>query len=136
MSTCFVDGTKRNDYHSRIVIEQSAMKPRSRLLIFVVSATLVFTGAAAADAHLYTLAIKDHHYQPDVLSIPAGSKVKIRVHNEDATPEEFESTDFNRELIVLPHGSVTVYVGPLRAGTYRFFGDFHPSTAQGRLIVR
>jgi len=112
------------------------MKPLSRLSLLAISATLAFAGAAAmADAPLFTLAIKDHHYRPDVLTIPAGTKVKIQVRNEDATPEEFESTDFNRELIVLPHGSITVYVGPLHAGTYRFFGDFHPSTAQGRLIV-
>ena len=112
------------------------MKPLSSVLLLVISATLMFAGAAAAaDAPLYTLAIKGHHYQPDVLTIPAGTKVKIRVQNEDATAEEFESTDFNRELIVLPHSSITVYVGPLHAGSYRFFGDFHPSTAQGRLIV-
>ena len=112
------------------------MKLLSSLSLLIMSAALVFTrDAVAADAPLYTLTIKDHHYQPDVLTIHAGTKVKIRVRNEDATPEEFESTDFNREIIVLPHGSITVYVGPLHAGTYRFFGDFHPNTAQGRLIV-
>ena len=112
------------------------MKPLAPLSLLAISATLAFAGAAATtDVPLYTLAIKDHHYQPDVLTIPARTKVRIQVRNEDATPEEFESTDFNRELIVLPHGSITVYVGPLHAGTYRFFGDFHRSTAQGRLIV-
>jgi hypothetical protein len=36
---------------------------------------------------------------------------------------------------VLPNSSITVYVGPLRAGNYGFFGDFHQATAKGRLIV-
>ena len=53
----------------------------------------------------------------------------------DATPEEFESTDFSREAVVLPNRSVIIYVGPLRAGTYAFFGDFHRNTAQGRLLA-
>jgi len=29
-----------------------------------------------------------------------------------------------------------IYVVPLRAGSYGFFGDFHRETAQGRLIVQ
>jgi hypothetical protein len=68
-------------------------------------------------------------------TLPADTKFKLRVTNEDATPEEFESTDFNRETVVLGKRSIIVYVGPLHAGTYGFFGDFHRDTAQGRLIV-
>ncbi len=83
----------------------------------------------------YQLVLKDHVYQPSELKVHSGTKFKITVHNEDATPEEFESTDFNREKIVPPHSSVTVYVGPLDAGSYGFFGDFHQDTAKGRLIV-
>ncbi|MBU6503109.1 MAG: cupredoxin domain-containing protein [Burkholderiales bacterium] len=91
--------------------------------------------AIANDLPEYTLVIKDHVYQPSELKVPAGTKFKLVVHNEDPTPEEFESTDFNREKIVLPNSSIIVYVGPLRAGTYGFFGDFHQATAKGRLIV-
>jgi hypothetical protein len=91
--------------------------------------------AAADDLPEYTLVIKNHVYQPSELRVPAGAKLKIIVRNEDATAEEFESTDFGREKIVPPNSSITVFVGPLKAGTYKFFGDFHQDTAQGRLIV-
>jgi len=91
--------------------------------------------AAAADLPEFSLVIKDHKYQPIELKVPANTKFKIRVTNEDDTPEEFESTDFNRETVVLPKHSIVVYVGPLHAGMYGFFGDFHRDTAQGRLIV-
>ena len=91
--------------------------------------------AAAAEMPEFVLVIKDHTYQPGELKVPADTKFKLRVTNEDATPEEFESTDFNRETVVLAKHSIVVYVGPLRAGTYGFFGDFHRDTAQGRLIV-
>jgi hypothetical protein len=91
--------------------------------------------AVASDLPEYTLVVKNHVYQPSELKVPADTKFKIIVRNEDATPEEFESTDFNREKIVLPNSSITVYVGPLRAGNYGFFGDFHQATAKGRLIV-
>jgi tetrahydromethanopterin S-methyltransferase subunit D len=97
---------------------------------------LALAGTAAADVMPeYTLVIKNHVYQPGVLHVPAGAKFKIIVRNEDATAEEFESTDFGREKIVPPNSSITVFVGPLRAGSYGFFGDFHQDTAQGRLIV-
>ena len=91
--------------------------------------------AAAAEMPEFALVIKDHIYQPSELKVPADTKFRLRVTNEDATPEEFESTDFNRETVVLAKHSIIVYVGPLHAGTYGFFGDFHRDTAQGRLIV-
>ncbi len=97
---------------------------------------LALAGTAIAnDLPEYTLVIKDHVYQPSELKVPAGTKFKLIVRNEDPTPEEFESTDFNREKIVPPNSSSIVYVGPLRAGNYGFFGDFHQATAKGRLIV-
>jgi len=92
-------------------------------------------GACAGDVPEFSLVIKNHAYQPGELKVPADKKFKIRISNEDATPEEFESTDFNRESIVLPGRSIVVFVGPLRAGTYGFFGDFHRETARGRIIV-
>jgi len=105
-------------------------------LLAAVPMLLALAGTAfAGDLPEYTLVIKNHVYQPDVLKVPADTKFRLIVHNQDATPEEFESTDFNREKIVLPNSSITVYVGPLRAGNYGFFGDFHQSTAKGRLIV-
>ncbi len=96
---------------------------------------LAASTAVARDLPEYKLVIKNHIYQPSELKVPAGVKFKLIVHNEDATPEEFESTDLNREKIVLPKSSSLVYLGPLRAGHYKFFGDFHQDTAQGRLIV-
>lgn len=106
------------------------------LFLVLAPMLLALAGTAAAnDLPEYTLVIKNHVYQPSELKVPAGTKFRLIVNNQDATPEEFESTDFNREKIVLPNSSITVYVGPLRAGNYGFFGDFHQSTAQGRLIV-
>jgi|SRR5271165_2876210 len=91
--------------------------------------------ARSADMPEFTLVIKDHAYHPSELKVPANTKFKLLVTNQDDTAEEFESTDFSRELVVMPKRTITVYIGPLHAGTYGFFGDFHRGTAQGRLIV-
>lgn len=91
--------------------------------------------AAAAESQDYTLVLQNHRYQPNELHIPADTRVKLEVINKDPSPEEFESNDFPAEKIVMPKSSITLFVGPLKAGRYHFFGDFHQPTAQGTLIV-
>lgn len=83
----------------------------------------------------YVISIKDHRFEPEEIVIPAGTKVKLRVHNQDATPEEFESYELHREKVIAGGSSAVIFVGPLKPGTYPFFGEFNPDTAQGRLRV-
>ncbi|MCB0352544.1 MAG: cupredoxin domain-containing protein [Bdellovibrionales bacterium] len=92
--------------------------------------------ASAADTPVLELKIKDHQFEPAQLEVPADTKVKLIVHNHDATPEEFESYDLNREKIVSGNGKITLFIGPLQPGTYKFFGEFHEDTAQGSIVVR
>ncbi len=101
------------------------------LLAFLVSAPSM----AVEEAPTYTLVLKNHRYAPDMLKIPADTRVKVDVVNQDATPEEFESNDFPVEKIVLGNSRISVNVGPLKAGRYAFYGDFHQSTARGTLVV-
>jgi hypothetical protein len=105
-----------------------------RLIVLVV----LMTSAAAAQALEYEakLAIRDHKFDPVELSVPANTKIKLLVENQDATPEEFESGDLNREKVVVGKGTITVLLGPLDVGKYHFFGDFHQETAQGDLVVK
>jgi plastocyanin len=103
------------------------------LLLFAFLGT---SGAELADDPQFTLVIKDHKFSPTELQVPAGAKVRLVVRNDDATPEEFESRELHREKVVPPGQQIIVIVGPLDAGTYRFFGDFHKDTAQGKLIAK
>lgn len=82
------------------------------------------------------LAIRNHRFVPAELAVPANTKIKLIVVNEDPTPEEFESHELNREKVVTGRGTIPVYVGPLKPGRYPFFGDFHSDTAQGALIAK
>ncbi|MDX1805032.1 MAG: cupredoxin domain-containing protein [Alcanivorax sp.] len=84
----------------------------------------------------FTLVIKNHQFQPAVLEIPAGERVRLTVRNQDATPEEFESYSLNREKVIAGNSTGVVFVGPLDAGEYDFFGDFNPDTAKGKLIAK
>jgi len=110
------------------------MVKRREFLAAAVFLGLLFPGAARADD--YVLTIKNHHFSPPVLNIPANQKVKITVRNDDATDEEFESYELNREKVVSGNSQITVFVGPLDPGTYPYFGDFHKDLANGQLIAK
>lgn len=102
----------------------------------LLTATLLVASAALAETPEYKITIKDHKFSPDVVEIPADTKVKLVVKNEDKTPEEFESHDFNREKVIPGGATASIYVGPLKTGEYKFFGEFNEATAQGKLIVK
>jgi len=109
---------------------------RTAVLLVVLGLAVLGAGSAQAADFEAKLAIRDHKFDPPQLDVPAGAKVKLTVENQDATPEEFESTDLNREKIVVGKGTIVVFLGPLDAGKYHFFGDFHQETAQGDLIAK
>ena len=90
--------------------------------------------AWAADIEI-ALAIRDHRFEPAEIRVPAGQKVKLVVHNQDATPEEFESHALNREKLIAPGAKASIFVGPLTAGRYAFVGEFHDKTARGAIVA-
>jgi hypothetical protein len=109
---------------------------RTAVIFLTFITFVVAAGLAWADDPQFTLTIKEHRFAPAELQIPAGVKVKLMIKNEDSTPEEFESRELHREKVVPPGQQILVIVGPLDAGTYPFFGDFHKDTAQGKLIAK
>ncbi|MFZ1244854.1 MAG: cupredoxin domain-containing protein [Azonexus sp.] len=88
----------------------------------------------AADSEVMVV-IRDHKFEPAEVRVPSGQKVKLVVHNQDATPEEFESHELNREKIIAPGTKVNIYIGPLKPGRYPFFGEFNEKTARGTVIA-
>ena len=106
----------------------------SRLVVLLLAACMSF--ACVAGVPEVRVVIQGHRFVPAEIAIPANTKVKLLVVNQDATPEEFESHELNREKVVMGNATTPVFVGPLKPGRYPFFGDFHADTAQGALIVR
>jgi plastocyanin len=105
------------------------------MLALACSLLLAGAGVAQAQDAEARLVIREHKFEPAELKVPANKKVKLVIENQDATAEEFESYELNREKVVPPKGQVTVFVGPLKPGRYPFFGDFHKETAKGVLIA-
>ena len=110
------------------------MKTSPIFLAILLTALLRMPAALAADE--FTLVIQNHQFQPVELRIPAGKKVQLMIENRDSTPEEFESYELNREKIIAGSSKATVFIGPLDAGRYPFFGDFNQKTAKGVIIAK
>jgi plastocyanin len=112
--------------------------PTRRLVPLLAAAAsalaLVGVPAQAADAEVQ-LVIKNHRFEPAELRVPVGQRVKLVVHNQDKTPEEFESHSLNREKVVPAGAKATIFIGPLKAGRYDFVGEYHEATAKGVVIA-
>ena len=92
------------------------------------------TAALAAEPEAL-LTIKNHRFEPAEIKVPAGQRIKLTVHNQDPTPEEFESHKLNREKIVPPGAKVVIFIGPLKPGKYEFFGEYNEATAKGAVVA-
>jgi plastocyanin len=108
---------------------------RAGLALLLAVLPLITATPAHADEPEIALVIKNHRFEPAELKVPAGQKVKLVIHNQDASAEEFESATLRREKLVPAGQKVVVYIGPLKAGSYPFIGEFNQATAQGRVVA-
>ena len=110
------------------------LSPVLKLAGALIAASLVAAPALSAEPELL-LVLKNHRFEPAVVRVPAGQRVKLVVHNQDSTAEEFESHDLNREKIIPPGAKATLFVGPLKPGRYTFTGEYNEATAKGVVIA-
>jgi len=104
-----------------------------RILFIIYLITVVVSASAAPTVDI---AIRNHLFYPSKVDIPADTKIKLLIDNQDPTAEEFESYELNREKVIPGHSKGVIFIGPLPAGEYPFFGEFFPKTAQGTVIVK
>ena len=96
----------------------------------------VLQAANAAELPVYKLIIQDGRFHPETLEVKAGERFKIIITNKGPGAEEFESAELRKEKVLAPGVTSFLVFAPLKPGTYRFFGEFHPTTAQGRIVAK
>lgn len=107
-----------------------------RGLLTALALVLPLQTVFAADEVTVQLRAHDGRFDPAVLTVPAGKKIRIEISNTGKMPIEFESTDLRKEKVLAPGGSSVVVIVPQQPGRYRFFDDFNPKTGQGVLVVK
>jgi hypothetical protein len=108
-----------------------ALKPLTLVLSFWLCALTV----CAQEVKEYALTIKNNRFEPSELSVPANTKIKLTITNQDAGAEEFESKTLKLEKIIAAGKTATLFAGPLKPGRYPFEGEFHSKTARGVVIA-
>lgn len=103
-------------------------------LAIAVTGVAVCPQSHAADIGA-ALVIKNHRFEPAELKVPANQRIRLSVHNQDNTPEEFESHALNREKVIPAGSKAIIFIGPLKPGRYEFVGEFHEATAKGVVIA-
>lgn len=113
---------------------------KSRNGIFVIATALWLaagTGLASAEQLLtLKLTARDGRFYPETIEVPAGTRFKIVITNEGPGPEEFESDNPRREKVLGAGGTSFLIFPALEPGVYPFYGEFHPETAKGRIVVK
>jgi plastocyanin len=92
--------------------------------------------STAEELYQVSLTAKDGRFHPEVLEVPAGQRFKVVIKNEGPGPEEFESANPHREKVLTAGATSFVIFPALKPGVYPFFGEFHPETAKGRIVVK
>lgn len=95
-----------------------------------------FAGGAQAGLPTYELTIRDGHFDPSTIEVPARQRFKIVVTNAGKGPTEFESTPLRVEKVLSPGVSSFVVIHPLKPGRYPFFDEFHMDLPEGEIIAK
>ena len=90
---------------------------------------------AADDTVQVKLVIHNGKFEPSELKVPANKRIELMVENKGPGAEEFESKELKREKVIPEGQTVKITLGNLRKGTYKFFGDYHAETAQGKITA-
>lgn len=102
----------------------------------VLLASISGSPARADDLPTIELLMKDGRLHPETLQVPANTRFRLRVKNEGPGAAEFESLELRKELVLAPGVTRVLVFAPMQAGSYKFFDEFHPDTAQGRIVAK
>ena len=105
-----------------------------------------FTGLFCAVAALWpaiadepariAVTLKNHVFTPSEIIVPTGKPVVLVVTNQDAEPEEFDSSALKVEKVIVGGTYAAIRLRPLGPGRYPFMGEFHPDIARGVVIAQ
>jgi hypothetical protein len=107
---------------------------RSTRLAIVITGFYLVDAAWAEDPATIDVTLKGHRFSPSEIHVTTGKPTVLKLHNQDAAAEEFDSSALKVEKVVTAGGSVTIRLRPLGPGRFPFMGEFHPDTAQGVVI--
>ncbi|MEQ8814843.1 MAG: cupredoxin domain-containing protein [Thalassobaculum sp.] len=111
------------------------VRPIARAAAFAAGLLAAVPASANVDKPV-ELTIKDHHFHPARLEVPAGKLFTLLVHNTDGTAEHLDLTDLRLEKVIRGNSKGYISIRPLKPGEYRFVGQRHDKTARGVIVAK
>jgi uncharacterized cupredoxin-like copper-binding protein len=124
---------------SRPLVPARKAHPAARAIFAAAVAVLLSTvglPAAADDMPTIQLLMKNGRLYPETLEVPANTRFRLQVKNEGPGAAEFESLELRKESVLAPGVTRTLVFAPMKPGSYKFFDEFHPETAQGKIVAK
>ena len=112
------------------------MQASKSIALCAAALLLAASAAYAQELPTFRLEMKNGRFEPTEIVVPANTRFKLVLHNAGPEAEEFESLELKKEKVLAPGATSFLVFVPLKPGSYRFFGDFHPDTAQGHIVPR
>lgn len=112
------------------------MQASKSIALCAAALLLAASAAYAQELPTFRLEMKNGRFEPTEIVVPANTRFKLVLHNAGPEAEEFESLELKKEKVLSPGATSFLVFVPLQPGSYRFFGDFHPDTAQGHIVAR
>ena len=102
----------------------------------ILSIAISMAVASAADTPPeLALTLDQHRFSPEEIRVKANAPFVLVITNKDKEDEEFEMSSLRIEKIIPGGKTLQVKMPALKPGAYKFVGEFHEKTAQGRIIA-
>jgi hypothetical protein len=105
-------------------------------LAVLLAAAAPARGWADDDGPTFRIVFKNGVIDPLRLEVPARTRFRLEIANEDETPTEFESVELHKEKVLAPKSQTVMVIRTLDPGEYSFFDDFHPGSAPAVLVAK
>ena len=114
--------------------------PVDSTLLTALAAGALFLGpvaqAIAEELPAFAVAARGGRIVPERLEVPAGTRVKLTLRNEDSRPMEFENETMHVEKVLAPGASSFVVLPKLKPGQYVFVDEFNAGRGTVTVIAR
>lgn len=90
----------------------------------------------AEEEPTFRIEFRDGKIEPQMLEVPAKTRIRLQLVNLGESPAEFESAELRKEKVLAPKSESVMVIRTLDPGEYSFFDDFHPGAPPAKLVAK
>lgn len=104
---------------------------------FIAAALVLAPAVAQAEEEpTFRIEFKDGAVSPQLIEVPANTRIRLELANIGLSPIEFESVELRKEKVVAPGTTSILVIRRLDPGEYSFFDDFHLGGPSAKIVAK